>query len=39
LILQLADAALAEEAPLPGAAAEYQTARKAEAALVEIHSE
>jgi hypothetical protein len=39
LILQLADAALAEEAPLPGADAEYQTARKAEAALVTIQLE
>lgn len=39
LILQLADAALAEEGPLPGADAEYQTARKAEAALAEIQSE
>lgn len=39
LILQLADAALAEEGPLPGADAEYQAARKAEAALAEIQSE
>lgn len=39
LILQLADAALAEEGPLPGADAEYQKARKAEAALAEIQSE
>jgi hypothetical protein len=39
LILQLADAALAEEGPLPGAEAEYQAARKAEAALAEIQSE
>jgi len=39
LILQLADAALAEEGPLPGADTEYQTARKAEAALAEIQLE
>ena len=39
LILQLADAALAEEGPLPGADNEYQTARKAEAALAEIRLE
>jgi hypothetical protein len=39
LILQLADAALAEEGPLPGADTEYQKARKAEAALAEIQSE
>ena len=39
LILQLADAALAEEGPLPGADTEYQMARKAEAALAEILSE
>lgn len=39
LILQLADAALAEEGPLPGADAEYQRARKAEAALVALRSE
>lgn len=39
LILQLADAALAEEGPLPGADMEYQKARKAEAALAEIQSE
>jgi len=39
LILQLADAALAEEAPLPGADAEYQTARKLEAALVALQLE
>ena len=32
LFLQLADAALAEDGPLPGADAEYQTARKLEAA-------
>jgi hypothetical protein len=36
VILQLADAALQEEGPLPGADAEYQTARKLEAALAEI---
>lgn len=36
LILQLADAALADEGLLPGADAEYQKARKAEAALVEM---
>ena len=39
LILQLADAALAEEGPLPGADTEYQKARKAEAVLAEIRSE
>ena len=39
LILQLADAALAEEGPLPGADTEYQAARKVEAALAEIRSE
>jgi hypothetical protein len=39
LILQLADAALAEEGPLPGADAEYQTVRKLEAALVALRSE
>lgn len=33
LILQLADAALAEEGPLPGADAEYRRAREAQAAL------
>jgi hypothetical protein len=33
LILQLADTALAEEGPLPGADIEYQKARQAEAAL------
>jgi hypothetical protein len=35
LLLQLATAALAEEGPLPGANAEYQKARQAEAALQE----
>jgi len=39
LILQLADAALAEEGPLPGADADYQKARKAGAALAAIQSE
>jgi len=39
LILQLGDAALAEEGPLPGADAEYQAARKAEAALVALQLE
>jgi hypothetical protein len=34
LILQLADSALAEEGPLPGADAEYQTARKLEVAFL-----
>ena len=33
LVLQLAAAALEEEAPLPGADAEYQKAREAQAAL------
>jgi hypothetical protein len=36
LLLQLADAALAEEGPLPGADDEYQQARKVEAALAEM---
>jgi hypothetical protein len=33
LLVRLADLALAEEAPLPGAAAEYQAARKVQEAL------
>lgn len=33
LVLQLAEAALEEEAPLPGAGAEYEKAREAQAAL------
>ncbi len=36
LILQLADAALADEGPLPAADTEYQKATKAEAALADI---
>jgi hypothetical protein len=39
LILQLADAALAVQGPLPGADTEYQKARRAQAALAEIQSD
>jgi hypothetical protein len=37
LILQLADAALADEGPLPGADREYQQARRVEVALARVN--